>query len=638
MIMLRILATAGLCLATWLSCKAESHWQETPFLQARVTGGELPPVAERIPEHPRVIDLKALGREPGRPGGTIRTLIGDQRDIRYATVYGYARLVVFNAKLEIVPDILESYDVVDDKIFTFHLRPGHKWSDGHPFTAEDFRYFWEDVANNERLSPGGPPAALLSNGQKPRFEVLDPLTIRYSWDQPNPGFLEALASPQPLYLYMPAHYLKQFHPRYTDPAKLKTLAKEMQVKDWGAIHERKSRQYRPENPDLPTLDPWRNTVAPPAEVFVFERNPFFHRVDENGYQLPYVDEIRMSVVSNNLIPAKVGSGEADLQARYLHFDNYTFLKEAAQRNNLDIRLWRRAEGSYVALMPNLNVADPVWRVILRDVRFRRALSLGIDRHDINQVIFFGLAREGANTVLPESPLYRPEYASAYASLDIATANRLLDEMGLTKRDFDDTRLLPDGRRAEIIVEAAGENSEEIDVLELVRDDLLKLGIKIFTRTSLRDALRRRVSAGQVVMSVGAGFDNALATEAMEPSGLAPSLLNQYQWPLWGQYFETNGREGEPPALPEVKELAALHERWRISTSAEERTEIWHRMLQIHAEQVFVIGIVNSALQPIVASKRLRNLPREALYSFEPGAFLGIYMPDTFWFSEITAAR
>lgn len=607
---------------------------EAPYFEKRVAAGELPSVDKRIPDHPRVIDLAAMGRQPGQYGGTWRLLMGDQRDLRMMTVYSYARLIGYDEKLHVMPDILESFDVDADRVFTFHLRPGHKWSDGEPFTAEDFRYYWDDVANNGKLSPSGLNSALLANNKPPRFEILDPLTVRYTWDDPNPGFLPALAAAQPLFIFMPAHYLKQFHVRYAEKKALADAVKTARVKDWSALHERKSRQYRPENPELPTLDPWQNTTTPPAELFVFRRNPYFYRVDSNGRQLPYIDEVRMTLGTTSLIPAKTESGDADLQARYVNFEDYTFLKRAEKQNGYAVRLWERGEGAYSALMPNLNVADPVWRQVLRDARVRRALSLGINRKDINRVIFFGLARESANTVLPQSPLYKQAYADAYAGFDPAEANRLLDAAGLDKRDAEGFRLLPDGRRVDIVVDTAGSNTEDADILELVNDDWAKIGVRCFNHPSQRDVFRLRIKNGAAIMSLGAGMDNGVPTSIFEPADLAPTNEAQNQWPRWGLFTATDGHEGDAVDLPEAKELLDLYRNWRHTTNKDERTAIWDKMLGINADQVFTIGIVNGTQQPVVVASRLRNVPEKGLYAFEPGSFFGIYMPDTFWFDEM----
>lgn len=632
-----LMGSAALTPLAWprLGLAAQAGAIDSPYFAERIAAGALPPLGERLPDNPRLIDMAKRGRLPGRHGGDIRMLMGDQRDLRMMTLYGYTRLVVYDDDLELVPDLLEDFRVEEGRIFTLRLRAGHRWSDGSRFTTEDFRYWWEDVANDKRLSPGGPPQSLLSGGEPPGIEILSETEIRYSWRVPNPIFLPALADAQPTYIFMPSQYLRQFHQRHADKQDLAVKVAENRVRDWGALHERNSRMYRPENPKLPTLEPWRNTTPLPAEQFVFERNPYFHRIDENGRQLPYADRATMTIGTGSLVPAKTAAGEADLQSRYLRFDNYTFLKDASKRMNFDVKLWKRAEGSFFALLPNLNAIDPVWRDLNRDLRYRRALSVAINREDINKVIFFGLARVSGNTALPESPLYDAGLAKLWTQHDPALANRLLDEIGLTKRDEDGVRLLPDGRRLEFSIETAGENTEETDILDLVKQDFIEVGIKIYPRSAQRDVFRRRIVAGQTVMSGWAGMDNALVTPDMEPDALAPTSPAQYQWPRWGQFIESNGREGERPALAEANNLVQLYQRWRISVTRDERRAIWKEMLAINADQLFTIGVINGTLQPVVASRDLRNVPAEGLYSFEPGAFLGRYMPDAFWFDRKT---
>lgn len=606
---------------------------EPPYLEKAVETGNLPPVAARIPDKPRVIDLGSMGREPGRYGGRLRTIMGDPKDIRMVVVFAYARLVGYDENLNLVPDILEDLEVVEDRIFTLRIRPGHKWSDGQFFTAEDFRYFWEDMANNDQLSITGPPMEMLVDGEPPLFEVLDPLTVRFTWHAPNPAFLPALAGARPLYIYAPSHYLKQFHAKHADAEGLRKKVQSARVRGWSALHERMSRMYRPDNPNLPCLDAWCNSTSPPSTRMVFKRNPYFHRVDASGHQLPYTDEVVVSIGSSSLVAAQAGSGEADLQARYIRFDDYTFLKGAEARGGPKVHLWERGEGSRMALLPNLNADDPGWRELWRDVRVRRALSLAIDRREINQVIYYGLARESANTMLPRSPLYKPEYRNAWTRFDLKLANELLDAAGLAKRDSDGIRLLPDGRRAELVIETAGESTEQADVLALIRDTWLKIGIKIYTRPTQRDLFRKRIYAGSTIMSVWSGFDNAVATPDMSPQELAPTSQAQLQWPKWGQHYEGKGMVGEPPDLPAVRRLLELYETWRVSKSSEERAAIWHEMLQINANQVFTIGTVNGARQPVVVARGLVNVPEDGVWAFDPGGYFGRYLPDTFWFRE-----
>lgn len=159
------------------------------------------------PAEPRVVDFEAMEKSIGKRGGTLDMLMAKQKDIRQITIYSNARLVGWNQNFDLAPDILKSAETDDNKTFTLTIREGHKWSDGTPFTTEDFRYWWEDVANNEQLEPSGVPREMLVNGKAPSFEVIDEKTLRYSWEDVNPLFLTALAGARPLYIYMPAHYI-----------------------------------------------------------------------------------------------------------------------------------------------------------------------------------------------------------------------------------------------------------------------------------------------------------------------------------------------------------------------------------------------------------------------------------------------
>ncbi|HZD25212.1 MAG TPA: ABC transporter substrate-binding protein [Alphaproteobacteria bacterium] len=501
--------------------------KETPMLAPQVAAGKLPPIGERVPEEPSVVQFSG-DKTIGRQGGELRTLIGRAKDVRLLVVYGYARLVGYDENFELVPDILKSYEVKEGRQFTFHLRKGHKWSDGAPFTAEDFRYWWEDVANNEKLSPAGPPRDMLVNGKPPKFEVLDPYTVRYTWGEPNPYFLPRLAGASPLFIYRPAHYLKRFHAKYADKQKLAALLKQQRMHNWAAVHNRLDNLYHFDNPALPTLQPWINTSRPPTTRFLAVRNPYYHRVDPEGRQLPYIDKVAMIVSDSKLVPAKAGTGEVDLQARNLSFSNYTFLRQNEERGGFHVALWRIAKGSQVALYPNLNANDPEWRRLVRDVRFRHALSLGIDRGIVNESLYFGMALEANNTVLPRSPLYTEDDGLRWADYDPDRANDLLDELGLTKRNDEGIRLLPDGRPLEIIVETAGESTEEVDVLELIRETWHEIGVKLYIKPSQREVFRNRIFSGEAMMSVWSGLENGVATAASSPDELAPTSQQQLQ--------------------------------------------------------------------------------------------------------------
>ena len=603
--------------------------ERAEFVQ-KVASGILPPLEDRLPQD---IEVVALEDEltPGKHGGTLRLLMGKNKDIRMMMVYGYTRLVGYNTELELVPDIVRDFQVEDGRKFTFHLRKGHRWSDGEPFTAEAFRYYWEDIINNEELYPFGLPGALLVDGKPPVVEFLDEVTVRYSWDTPNPFFLPALAEPRPLFLYAPGHYLKQFHSKYADPDELSRRIEKAGKRNWAGLHHRHNHPYKNDNPSLPVLQPWVNTTKPPAERFLFTANPYYHRVDINGRQLPYINQVALQISSSSLVAAKTSAGESDLQGRYIRLDNYTFLKGGEERGNYKVRLWQNGNGSQYALYPNLNSNDPVWKALVRQKQFRHALSVGINRHEINQVIYFGLAQETGNTVLPGCPLFENRYQSAWSQYDPDLANQLLDQLGLNQKDDRGIRLMSDGRSLEIILHTAGEGTEETDILELISESWYQLGIKLHIKPSQREVFRDRVFSGEAMMALFNGIDNGLPTANMSPQEFAPTDQTQLQWPKWGQYFETNKKVGEAPDIPEAQALLSLYYDWSKSTDEEGRSEIWKKMLEIYSEEVFSIGLICGVPQPIVVNNRLRNVPNEGFYSWAPTAFFGVYKPDTFWF-------
>jgi peptide/nickel transport system substrate-binding protein len=607
--------------------------KEPPFLAAAVDAGDLPPVSERIPRAPHVVHYEGTDKVPGRYGGTMRLLGARSKDTRLLVIYGYARLVGYDEDYEIVPDIAESVDVEDGRIFTFHLRPGQKWSDGEPFTSEDFRFYWEDMGNDPEVSRFGPPKQLLVDGEKPKVEYPDETTVRYSWSKSNPLFLPALAAAQPVEIFRPAHYLKQFHAKYAGLEKVEEMAKKAGERNWVSLLYSKDRSYRNDNIDYPTLQPWVLQTQPPSDRYVFTRNPYYYRVDENGLQLPYVDEVSLTIASADLIPAKVASGEADLQGAYLAFSNFTFLKEAEERSHYQVRRWEASKGARMALYPNLNVNDPVLRDLFRKADFRRALSVAIDRDDINNTIFYGVASPSNNTVLKRSPLFKEEYRTKWTQYDPELADKLLDGLGLTKRNDEGTRLLPDGRPLQIVVETAGEETEQIDVLQLIKDYWQDVGVSLFIKPSQREVFYNRINSGDTQMAVWWGLENAMLKPSMSPAEFAPKTPDQFQWPAWGLWAQTSGQMGEEPDMASVKQLMALNAKWKRAKTLKDKEAVWHEILSLWTDQVFTIGIVSGVEALVVVSDRLKNVPEQGTYNYDPGAYFGLYRPDTFWIDK-----
>ena len=608
--------------------------KETTFWEGEVKSGAMDPVDLRMPRVPLVVDMAAKGRTFGVQGGNLRTMVTRSKDVRQMVVYGYARLVGYNERYELVPDILESVTVAEGRIFTLKLRPGHRWSDGEPFTSEAFRYWWEDVANNEKLSPSGPPSFMKVDGEYPRVLFPDETTVIFRWSKRAPGFLPRLAQARPPFIYRPGHYLKQFHKKYADPAVLKKTVRKRKVRGWAALHNKSDNMYKFDNQSLPTLQPWIPADTGKESRRLFVRNPYYHRMDSRGVQLPYMDTVEMSIVGAGLVAAKANAGEADLQSRGLNFKDVPVLKKGENEGeDYKVYLWPNGTASQIAIYPNLNHTDPMWVDILRKVEFRRALSLAVDRRMINRALYFGLASEGNMTALPVSPFYDEGNLKSYAQYDPDRANKILDDLGYTERRGDGIRLLPDGRPMRILIETAGERQEVENALQIIADTWRDIGIQMTMRPLDRDILRQHVFSGQTMAAVWFGWDNGIPTANTSPEYLAPRAQDFFAWPKWGQHYQTGGDAGQPVDMPKPARLMHLASEWEKSTDDADRERIWEEMLQIHAEEMYAIGILSEAPQPVVVSNRLRNVPEVGLWAWDPGAHFGIHRMDEFYFAE-----
>ncbi|KAB7616000.1 ABC transporter substrate-binding protein [Amylibacter sp. SFDW26] len=609
--------------------------QETLLFEEQVKSNKLPAIHDRIPDNPLIVVLPNKGRTFGVQGGTLRTMVTRSKDTRQMVVYGYSRLVNYNEAYELKADILENFENEDDKKFTLRLRKGHKWSDGAPFTSADFKYWWVDVASNKYLSPSGSPDFLYVDRELPTVSFPDELTIIYEWQNPNPKFLQTLAQARPPFIFRPAHYLKQYHADYADPDFLAKAIVKKKVRSWASLHNKLDNMYKFDNAKLPTLQPWLVDEKSTKNRKLFVRNPYYHRVDGKGVQLPYIDHVDMNVVGSGLVAAKANAGEVDLQARGLSFKDISILKKGEKDGGkYKTFLWANGTASQIAIYPNLNFADRAWREIMRDVRFRRALSLSIDRNMINRVLYFGLAKESSMTALPRSAFYDPQNRKAWSQFDLDLANDLLDEMGLTERRSDGIRLLPDGRPVQMVVETPGERQEVENALSIITDTWREAGVKLVVRPLERDILRNRVYSGTTMAAIWFGWDNGLPQPNTSPSYLAPRQQDFFAWPKWGQHYQMHGKGGYEVDMPEPQKLLKLSLDWDHTSDTETRSQIWQEMLSIHADQQYGIGILSEAPQPVVVSNHLKNVPKDAVWAWDPGAHFGVYRMDEFYFDNV----
>jgi peptide/nickel transport system substrate-binding protein len=270
---------------------------------------------------------------------------------------------------------------------------------------------------------------------------------------------------------------------------------------------------------------------------------------------------------------------------------------------------------------------------MRDVRFRRALSVAIDRDEMNQVVYLGLAKPSNNTIMERSELFKPDYATKWAQFDPKLANKLLNEIGLTKRDAQGIRLLPDGRPAIIVVENQSEETEDSDALQLITEYWKKIGIKMLVKPQTKENFRLRTFSGEALMTAYAGVVTAVPSPNTSPKEFAPTMQGGLNWSKWGMYIESKGKQGEKCDMEQACKLLDYVKDWEHATNDDERRKAWDKILQANADEVFSIGTVNGIRQPVVVGPKVRNVPKEGYYAWDPGGYIGLYQPDTFWIAQ-----
>lgn len=606
-------------------------YNEAPILAEKVRNGELPPVAERLPENPLVIQVY---EEIGQYGGEI--YVGAANPRGFGTdlhVTGFEPPLAFNMDATVGPNVIENWYYSEDFMTaTLHIRKGIRWSDGAPLTADDMLFWWNDEVYNKELVE----SIYITEFQDTKLEKIDDYTVKFTFSKPFPNFDYSLAKQWGYlgYWFRPAHFLKQYHPSYTDRDKLMEAAKAAgfdtvrayyySIAGWSA---------KPIYPGIPTLIAYKLVEARP-DYWVWDRNPYYWKVDEAGNQLPYLDRIVVKRIENvETLQGQILSGQIDIEVWSTSLDNYPLYRQNEAAGGYRTLLWQSDRGAEVMYMLNLTVKDPVLREIFNDVRFRRALSVAIDRDEINELLYFGRAVIRQMTLHPTSKYYDPAWEMAYAQFDPAMASKLLDDMGLAKRDSDGFRLRPDGKRLAITIEYWPEEpATKSPMSELVKEYWENVGIQVALKPQDRSLNAQRAEANEIDVNVwhGGGVSDASWPFAV---GLVPALPHKgISWaPEWGLWKTSNGTEGMEPT-EEGKRLFDLGDRFFATDSEDEKAAIAHEIWQMQADNVWMIGTVGLAPYPIIVRQNLRNVPEVGVFS---GDFLWLhgYHPEQFFLKQ-----
>jgi peptide/nickel transport system substrate-binding protein len=395
--------------------------------------------------------------------------------------------------------------------------------------------------------------------------------------------------------FAPAHYLKQFHPKYNP-----------QVTDYKLFNEKADDL----NPERPAMTSWRVTSWKPGDrAIIASRNPYYWKVDPQGQQLPYIDEVRIDLVENTeALNLKAINGEIDMQFRRIDIAKYSLLQENRQKGNYRVLRWPDATGSSVALFVNQTIGDPDLKKVFQDLKFRQALSFAINRKRLNEVSFFGLGKERNAVLIPESPFYLPETEDKYAQFDQAKASALLDEAGL-KKGADGFRTMANGKPLELTMETIETSGSRFDALELVRKDWENVVLKVVLKSSPRESFWPRALGNEIQIAMWA-TDRSLEP-FVDPIYLLPFDNRSWFAPNFGTWFNTRGQKGEQPT-GDLAKGQELFEQFKSTTDPQKQIEIGKQITKLEADNLWVIGTVGAVPSIAVVKNNFRNVPENAV--------------------------
>ena len=621
---------------------------ESPLLAELVSEGELPPVAERVGPEPAVFESASIGNQGGlwvfpvsSDGWAFKHLsrrMSNHGLVRWSPE-GYP----------IVPNLAKSFEASEDhRVFTFHLRRGVKWSDGEAFTAEDVLYWWEHEALDDSVRVAAEPSFMFTRGMRGELEAVDAYTLRFTFEHPNGLFLPKLASFLGLQLTnSPRHYLERYHPSLGDEAEIARMQ---------AVHGLASPEMvygfvkANRNPEHPRLWPWVFRRFTATSPYLFVRNPYYWAVDTEGNQLPYVDGLMYTIKSGRMIPASAVSGEYAFVN--VPFNYYTLAASRAGEQPFSLHHWYWADRSEFVIHPNLNrhvvpeSEDPERhretkqkRALLNDVRFRRALSLAIDRDRIIEAEYQGTTRPSQPAPGRDSPFYEPALNDAFIEHDPERAGALLDAIGLTERDWEGYRTFPDGSRMTFFLNYT--HAKMADVAYFVTDDWREAGVRVVGRqqgsrlfyadkATLRHDLSLWNSNNEHLPLIEARCFLPVRGESNWGLGFA-------RWYQNGGFYGDPAVEGIPGAVaPEpggaVMRAYELYERVKATGDRSEQQDLFKRILRLAAERVWTIGISTVPPHVYLVRDDFENVPETAVFTWD---FLspGNAYPERFYFED-----
>ena len=633
---------------------ASGQFSEAPMLAAMVAAGELPPLDERIAVEPVVQEM--LGDGVGKYGGTLRVSDavgamnqrGHEMTNQEVDIY---LLKMHQETREILPNIAKGYDVSADGLtVTLELRSGTKWSNGDPFIVDDVMFVMEDLRWDDRVDPGWRPNETPPTAT--RLTKIDDNTVQFHLSARDhviiPGWTTWKGGNY--VQYAPSTFLKQWHIRYNPDAQ--KLAEEEGFETWAeALIAHWDIVVGVGLLDTPTMFPWvAKEIGAQAEIW--ERNPYFWKVDPAGQQLPYIDRVLSTPNADvEVFNLKAIAGEVDWAIAQTNFASLPDYKENEDRGNYTITLIPGIDvGRAFGFNPTYN--DEKYRALLQDVRFRRAMAVALDRDELNEVYFLGLGRPTAATIHSGARFYKPEWQTLWATYDPDLASQMLDEIGLDGRDRDGFRTFPDG--SNLTIQVAARTGGSVDISKLFEIEIAQwgdIGLRVTPRLVDNAAWTENQDQDEFMLQPGTidaitEFWNWINDGAGSGGvGLHGDFNMAGSYDIWETArvsVERGERKledygGELPGTEPPEEWQRYFEWQRqfglSEFGSQEWVELAQKMYDWTGDNVFAIGTVGEAPAVLLTSKDLRNVPTEFPVSNTDWKGNLMYWADQLWFDR-----
>ncbi|MBA7537433.1 Periplasmic alpha-galactoside-binding protein [subsurface metagenome] len=582
-------------------------FNENPMFAEKVKKGELPPVEERLPKEPFVVTTYD---EIGTYGGTLRGIsISYESGTSEIMSWRQVNMVRFDDDCStIVPNVAKAWKVNDDYTeVTFTLREGHRWSDGAPFTVDDVVFWMDDIILNKEIHKATPSPW---GSVEASVEKIDDVTVKFKFNMPFTGLLYHLGGGGSYFVpWAPQHFLQQYHIKYNPNANEEAISKGFDnwVQQFTAYWNKwkdaiVSTAYGLE---VPTLGSHILLKEPTTERRVYVANPYYFKVDTAGNQLPYIDYHDERFLHKGLWPLEIMNGNVDQKAQNMPLNIYPVLKEDEKKGDYTLQLPLGQVGP--TFIFNMTDKDPVLRKIYGDVRFRYAMSLAINRDEVNETLFLGLGTP--EQALPQNVPYVSEEDKKFMTeYDPARANELLDEMGL-KKGADGFRMRPDGKPLTILWEYTLQYVWSPEFPALIAEYWQDVGVNVLLK-EINTQLTREKQKSNTLDITSEWMAPYEASMIACPQLFVPSYDSF--WPImgvpWMDWKSSEGKSGEePPSW--VKRLWQLADEFKTVIPGSERyIEIGKEIIAINFENLVVIGTLGKIPLITVVHNRMGNVP------------------------------